>query len=427
MALSIILALVLAVAVLVLITLPRVRKGLERLRKLIREIQSGAHAALSNEALMLVVSQQIGEVRLSADPGAPSVLTDGHWEKLAGHGKGWPAGTYYKVRALAALGGDLYASLTGPRQDGPIGEVWRFSHNEWTCVGGGNTGPWQEESSVDQVFEAGNALYVAERGGVWRMKDGHWTALGDGLELDPSCGPYCFAEWQGRVVMGQWGKPRVAVLSDGGQWTYLPVPQDGWGARARTIYCLVSWRGHLYAATGTGTLSGPGATVWRFDGRTWEKVAGGGLRGSWSQSGIPFVLSLCVFQDRLIATVSRPISTPSAASNVWAFDGERWGAVAVGASPELMSASLIMNDAVVYRDRLVVATGHSVRLPAQIWELGHESCWSAVGPDDLAEPGEGDGGWWVYDLYVDGGYLYAATAGHKGAAAIFRFIPTAGI
>lgn len=392
-----------------------------RIRNYLRDLRSGALAAKEAHALLTVAVQRLGQFPPPRIDGEASVFAGGHWEQLAGSGKAWPENTYYKVRGLAVLDEDLYASLTGPQQDGSLGEVWRYSGNRWTCVASGDAGPWSGPSSVDHLFVYGGRLLAAERRCVWQLENGQWTQLGLGLEVDQKCGPYCFADWQGQVVMGQWGKPRVAVLGPDNLWSYLPDPVGGWGPGARTIYCLLSWRGLLYAATGTGKLSGDGATIWRYDGSRWEKIGGGGIRGSWSQSGIPFVLSMCEFNDCLVATLSRPDHTPAGASNVWAFDGERWGALAVGAAPRLMADSLIMNDAVTFRGRLVVATGHADRRAAQLWELGHDVAWHPVGPAELSTPGVGSGGWWVYRLLTDGRYLYAATAGHQGAACVFRF------
>lgn len=397
------------------------RRWPARIRQYMREIRAGALAAREAHALLAVAAQRLGEAKPPRIEGEASAFTGGRWEHLGGAGLGWAADTFYKVRGLATLDGDLYASLTGPRQDGPMGEVWRLSGETWSSIAGGDIGPWPGPSSVDHLFALGGRLLVAERRGVWQFEDERWTPLSQGLALDDTCGPYCFTEWGGRVVMGQWGQPRVAVLEGDGRWSYLPAPDDGWGLGARTIYCLLSWRGHLYAATGTGKLTGPGATVWRYDGARWEKIGGSGLRGSWSQAGIPFVLSLCEFDNRLVATVSRPEGTPSGLSNVWAFDGDRWGALAVGAVPRLMEDSLIMNDAIVFDGRLVVATGHSDRQAAQLWELGAGTRWHPVGPAELAQPGNGEGGWWVYRLCSDGRHLYAATAGYRGAAHVFRF------
>jgi hypothetical protein len=412
--------------VVVAIAAVMLRKHVVRVVEVLREVRSGVASAAENRALLILATQQLGQRGFPQIETNTSAFAGGQWEQIAGSGKGWPADTYYKVRGLAALDGDIYASLTGPRQDGPLGEVWQFSQNRWTCVAGGSIGPWNEPSSVDHLFSSQGYLFAAEKHGVWRMNGGTWAALSDGLDLDAKSGPYCFADWKGRVVLGQWGNPLVAVLSDNDRWSYLPLPKGGWGDHTRTIYCLTEWRDHLYAATGTGKLSGPGATIWRYDGEHWEKIAGGGLRGSWTQTGIPFVLALTAFEDRLIATVSRPVDTPSGASNVWAFDGDRWGAVGIGASPQLMSESLIMNDVVTYNGRLVVATGHADRQPAQVWELGTGETWRPVGPTELSMPGQGEGGWWVYRLFVDGPHLYAATAGHHGAAGVFRFAPSRG-
>lgn len=358
-------------------------------------------------------------------PPGPPPFTSGRWSLLAGDGKGWAADTFYKVRGLALHKGVLHASLTGPKADGPGGQVWRLSEGVCTQVGGDLASSWRaDDSFVDHLFSMDdNTLLAAEKTGVWRLSDGQWTHISQGLALDETCGPYSFATWEGQVVMGQWGHPRVAQWGTDSQWAYLPDPEGGWGAGVRTIYCLVAFKGMLYVGTGTGKLTGPASAVWRYDGTSWEKVGGAGIRGSWSREGIPFVLSLTVLGECLVATISRPDETPAGASSVWLFDGDRWGPLAAGATPALMAESLIMNDAVVYKGRLVVATGHASRKPAQVWMLNDAQCWEPVAPPELLTPSPGEGGWWVYRLHTDGERLYASTAGHRGAAKVFCFTP----
>lgn len=321
--------------------------------------------------------------------------------------------------------GILHASLTGPKADGPSGQVWRLTEKSASQVGGDVAGSWRADNSfVDHLFSVDtDTLLAAEKTGVWRLVDAHWQNISEGLELDDKCGPYGFTAWEGRTVMGQWGRPRVAVLGADARWSYLPDPEGGWGTGVRTIYCLVAFKGMLYAGTGTGRLTGPASAVWRYDGTSWEKVGGAGIRGSWLREGIPFVLSLTVFGECLVATVSRPDDTPNGASSVWLFDGDRWGPLAAGAIPGLMAGSLIMNDTVIYKGRLVVATGHATRNSAQIWMWDGAQCWQPVGPPELGNPGPGEGGWWVYRLCTDGENLYASTAGHCGAAKVFCFTP----
>lgn len=358
-------------------------------------------------------------------PLGPSPFASGGWSLLAGDGKGWEANTFYKVRGLAVHKGVLHASLTGPKADGPGGQVWRLSDDACSKVGGDLAGSWQaDDSFVDHLFSVDDhTLLAAEKTGVWRLSDGQWTYISQGLALDEKCGPYSFASWEGQTVMGQWGHPRVAQWGADNKWIYLPDPDGGWGAGVRTIYCMVEFKGMLYVGTGTGKLTGPASAVWRYDGTSWEQVGGAGIRGSWLREGIPFVLSLTVFGECLVATISRPDNTPSAASSVWLFDGDRWGPLAVCATPALMAESLIMNDAIVYKGRLVVATGHASRKPAQVWMLNDAQCWESMAPPGLLTPSPGEGGWWVYRLHTDGKRLYASTAGHRGAAKVFCFTP----
>ena len=403
----------------------RIPSWFSRLREFFRKLRLGAEAAQIMSSHTEVLLQRLGEATApQVKRGVSLFEKGGYWDLIGGDGLGWPKDTFYKVRGLVMYQGDLYASLTGPNPDGPCGEVWRQSNGIWSCVGGGSVFKAQGGySSIEHLFSARGVLLAAERSAVWQFDGNTWLSLSEGLELDLLSGPYCFAEWEGRTTMGQWGRPRVAVLDEGGRWSYLPEPHGGWGRAVRTIYAMLAYKGYLYAATGTGKFSGASSAVWRYDGKVWEQVGGSGIRGSWTRDGIPFVLSLSEFDNRLIATVSRPPGTPAAASNVWVFDGDRWGALAVGATPALMAGSLIMNDAITYFGNLVVATGHGDRQPSGIWELVSGSRWREVGPESLARSGEGDGGWWVYRLCTDGHHLYASTAGHRGAAKIFCFTP----
>lgn len=404
------------------------RRWLPRMRIEIRQLRDAARTVVILEK-QLELSYQVQMARQT--PALPiasstSPFLDGSWELLAGDGNGWQADAWYKVRGLAIHRGALHASLTGPKADGPGGQVWRLDGEDSIQVGGDLAGSWSvDDSFVDHLFSKDeNTLLAAEKSGVWQLSADSWTFMSNGLRLNEKCGPYCFAEWNGQVLMGQWGDPHVARLDKDGQWSYLPDPDGGWGKGVRTIYCIAVFKGALYAGTGTGKLTGPASAVWRFDGQQWEKVGGAGIRGSWAREGIPFVLSLTVFGESLVATISRPVDTHAAASSVWLFDGDRWGPLGVGAIPALMGESLIMNDAIVYQGRLIVATGHSTRCASQIWMFDASQNWQPVGPAELGAPAPGEGGWWVYRLCTDGHRLYASTAGHRGAAKIFCFIPT---
>lgn len=389
------------------------------------EARRAVNAIAGLQAHVDVLHQTLNQTSLpcSAGESKPSPFASGHWDLVGGDGVGWERDLFYKVRGLAVHNGLLYASITGPKPAGPHGEVWCLEMGRWTCVGSDRIGPWRSEnSSVEHLFSTSAGLVVAERRGVWLLGRGGWSFAG-GLDCGEKSGPYCVSEWRGQLVVGHWGVPRVSVMLSDSTWRDLPNPPGGWGVGARTIYSMAAWNGHLYVGTGTGKFHGPSSTVWRFDGNDWEQVAGQGIRGSWLADGIPFVLSLTPFNDRLIATLSRPPGMASAASNVWVFDGVQWGALNPGRVPKRMADSLIMNDSVVFQDRLVVATGHSTRAPAEIWELANSSEWKPVGPPRLKQHGSGDGGWWIYKLCTDGDHLYASTAGHRGAATILRFSP----
>jgi hypothetical protein len=266
-------------------------------------------------------------------------------------------------------------------------------------------------------------LYAAISAGIWRLSEGRWSDITAPLIVHAKAGPYAFASTSLGLGVSFWGEPGVALYEEAG-WRRLPNPTGGWGAGVRTVYCLAEFRGQIYVGTGTGKLSGLGSSVYRYDGQTWEKVGGGGVRGSWTAQGIPFVLSLRVFGNSLIATLSRPHHTSAAASNVWAFDGAEWRPIGVGRTPDLMGRSLIMNDALVYRRTLVVATGDSHMRRPRVWALDHEQRWHDTSGDALSDSSNTrPGGLWIYSLATDNVSLYAGTAGYQGSAKVFRFAP----
>lgn len=347
-----------------------------------------------------------------------SAFTHGRWTLIGGDGAGWEGGAFYKVRGLAWQGERLYASLTGPLSDGPRGEVWSWDRRTWRR----EKHEWGSTASfVEHLFSFHGSLYAAERGAVWKLHDGRWTSTGGELCEPGKSGGYAFAEWQGRLVMSFWGKPAVAVLY-GERWSFLPDPGEGWGANVRTVYCLHQCGSFLYAGTGTGRFAGPASSVWRFDGRNWEKIGGDGIRGSWIEPGIPFVLSLNTYGGMLIATLSRPPGTHPHTSNVWAFDGARWRAIGTGKVPLLMGQSLIANDTAVFGGRFVAATGDGFHRDAQIWELEPDQSWRPAGAENFSVPvSDAPGGYWIYRLCAADNALFAGTAGHRGGARVFRF------
>jgi hypothetical protein len=359
-------------------------------------------------------------------PPAQSAFAAGAWRKIGGDGIGWPADQFYKVRSLAFGGGTLFASLTGPTQEGPRGEVWAFADDVWRRIGGSERNSWPAEPAfVDQLTLHRGTLYAGAAQRLW-CYDGHrWADAAGPLPVTDRAGPYAFADLDQRLAVSFWGDPAVSVF-DGITCKRLPDPEDGWGANARTVYCLAVFQGALCAGTGTGRLSGSAACVYRWDGGKWEKIGGAGIRGSWTQEGVPFVLSLTAFGEQLIATLSRPAGTPAAASNVWAFDGTEWRPVGGGNTPAIMADSSIMNDAKVFNGHLVVATGDSSKRNVRIWTLDAEQNWHDVSGGALNGPvNDRPGGYWVYSLCIGDDHLYAGTAGHQGGARVFRWTPRA--
>lgn len=372
---------------------------------------------------MAVVCYQAarGSFDLAPRPDAPAGFPSGVWRRI-GEGKSWSRDDFYKIRGLAFHDGRLYASLTGPRQDGNRGEVWSWDGSMWALEGGGDRSWPAEPSFVDHLFAHGGSLYAAVGSRVWRRAANGWQVAAEVAD-DTRAGAYCFAEHNGRMMIGRWGAPAVFALDDAGRLEALPEPRHGWGKVARTIYCLQSFEGALYAATGTGRLSGEASSVFRFDGKGWEKIGGGGVRGSWAEDGIAFVLALTTFKGMLVATLSRRPGTAGAASSVWAFDGTEWRPVGVGLTPAEMGRATILNDAIEYQGRLIVATGGSDGREAGAFSFERNG-WLNIADDAFApETPSENCGYWIYRLASDGQRLYAGAAGHTGAASLFEFTP----
>lgn len=401
-----------------------VRRALPALFRLLADIRE-TRASASDAAANALVAYQAsrGTFDLAPVHGAPADFPEGTWRRIGGNGVGWPADTFYKVRGLAELQGTLYAGLTGPRQDGSRGEVWAWNGESWSHVGGG-PGSWPAEPAfVDHLIAFDGSLYAAVGAKIWRLSGGKWEVVATVSQTE-GAGSYCFAEHQGRLLTGCWGRPAVLALDRAGNVEHLPYPYaDGWEKGTRTIYCLASFGGHLYAGTGTGRLESGGSGVYRFDGQRWEKVGGNGIRGSWTETGIPFVLGMIVFKDRLVATLSRRPDAPAPSTSVWAFDGNEWRPVGVGQTPAGMANATILNDLTSFAGHLVVATGSGAGRDARLFALDKGGHWHDVSGDALRPAENGlEGGYWIYRLATSGDRLYAATAGHRGAASVFEYV-----
>jgi hypothetical protein len=276
---------------------------------------------------------------------------------------------------------------------------------------------------VDNLAIYKGKLVAAAYDGVWTYNLSKWKKIDTGLNISSKHSVYCFCEWNGKLVAGFWGKPSVAIYNND-SWSYLPSPEHGWGKNTRTIYCLSTFNGYLYAATGTGKEYGEPSSIWRFDGKKWEKIAGSGIRGSWLSDGIPFVLSMTSYHEHLVVTLSRPHRKQSpVTSNVWAFDGNTWKPLDFGKIPELFSSSSIPNHSLVFQDHLLVATGDSIHRNTEVWRWSNKKNWIPIGPliEDLSLPIKSNaGGMWIYRMCTDNkNTLYVSTAGHLGAARIF--------
>lgn len=334
--------------------------------------------------------------------------------------KDWPSTLSYKVRSLAYMEGVVYASLTGPKQDGPNGAVYAYNDGVWQAISSEKSGP---TCPIDNLYVFDKSLYAATYDGVWRYNGTSWKLCNDGLKVDKNYSIYSFTSWNGMLVAGYWGRPDIAILKNQ-KWEVIAGPSKGWGKNARTIYCMQEFQGKLFVATGTGKLTGQSASIWCYEKNKWQQIAGNGIRGSWLSDGIPFVLSLTVFNDTLLATLSRTQEQNKSSSNVWAFDGVSWCPIGVGSIPLEFADSKIANHAIDFNDNFLIATGDNMHHHIQIWQYLNGEGFCSIGLDSdniFSNTTDADKGAWIYQMCSDNKKcLYAAVAGHDGAARVLQ-------
>jgi hypothetical protein len=182
--------------------------------------------------------------------------------------------------------------------------------------------------TVWAAFSGAHAT-AAARGGVplqWELAGGlgvraSWDTAGTGIRQ-----VRVLKEWKGKLYAGLQGSAESRIGAvwrfDGATWEKVGGGGvlDSWADGAvMGVMTLAGDETHLYA--GTGAHLGQ-ATVWRFDGRAWEKVGGDGIRGGWG-ADVDCVHHLAFHRGELFAgIVAEDAGVPRAPLYRW--DGQRW-------------------------------------------------------------------------------------------------------
>lgn len=202
------------------------------------------------------------------------------------------------VYSMCWHGGQVHAGLTAENNPGAARVVkWTGSTWENVFVQGLDGAPSSYTYAGAYItFVFNGTLHVgffsrtAGHAHVWRKTAGGWVNLGCPI----ASAEYALAniEYDGKLVVAFSGDgsngPIRSYNETTGQWEQLGnIPSEWVGAAIFNHMCLDA-QGRLYLGVGgaAGKLS-----VWRLNGSTWEKVAGGGVNGSWTaplgSGGVP--------------------------------------------------------------------------------------------------------------------------------------------
>ena len=344
--------------------------------------------------------------RLFTIPDEPASRGHDHeWQLIAGDGRleSWKreAGQE-RGRALAVFQGNLYAGIGAASAD-----VWRFDGEVWERVEGrGVRGSWDAPGdaaagvgyrpelrwvNVLAVDPAGESLHAGVKNArgaqLWRFGGCRWElAGGEGdsgdWRADAYDHVYALAWHQDRLYAGMQGflstdddyQPEQGnaevFRSDGSRWERVAGEGENgsWTEEdaAMWVYQLLSVGNILYAAGGRLGASGKRwiGEVWRFAGERWERIGGEGERGSWDPDCVNLVTSLLEYQGKLVIGFNTPEAAlrQGAFGNVWAWDprAERWLELCQpvkDADDELVKSQTMFNSSLVDRGHLVLGGG----------------------------------------------------------------------
>lgn len=211
------------------------------------------------------------------------------------------------VKNIAMYDGMTWHGL-GDGLDGTVLSIGRFEGN---LIAGG-------------LFESSGSTNVSR---IARWDGGTWSALGDGFD-----GPvYAIVEYQGSLIVGgafgQSGNRSVQHIAiwDGANWSKFG------GGTNDAVYELLVVGDTLVAGgafTRTGEVSANGVARWT--GSAWQAY-GEGVSGCNSDSCLPTVLAMAVFNDKLViggnflkGDAIASDSTSGTVNGIATWDGQTW-------------------------------------------------------------------------------------------------------
>lgn len=212
------------------------------------------------------------------------------------------------------------------------GRIASWDGSAWSTLGSGMDADYHANVSVRSLAVYGGNLiaggWFSRAGGVsanaiasWNGST--WSALGSGLGTDEPNGPAVndLKVYDGRLMVGGLFKSAGGVNAKNiASWSGSVWASLGSGTSS-TVLCLAAYDDKLIAG---GTFLLVGGTevnyIASWDGSTWSPL-GSGMA---SESGNPYVATLVVYQNKLIAGGNFTTADGKRARGIAAYDGTGW-------------------------------------------------------------------------------------------------------
>lgn len=258
------------------------------------------------------------------------------WTKIGGDGinSGWSG--IQRVSSMTVYNNDLYVGLYGTANNG---QVYKWNGSAWTYVGGntvsGGYNAWPAGyEGVTGLTVVNNKIYAgmaASTGDadIWQLSGTTWTQIG-GDDLNSSWASATYEDvdsmvaYNGDLYAGLGSSTGDAEVwkYNGSSWSKIGGDDSGGGTtwtdgQYEQVRSLVVYNGELYAGLANGLGDGE---VWKYNGSTWTKSAGGGANSSWAAATVSYVPSMSIFKGKLYAAVGG-LSGSNSNPQIWSLGG----------------------------------------------------------------------------------------------------------
>ncbi len=237
------------------------------------------------------------------------------WTQVGGDGlnSGWSG--IQRVSAMTIYNNEMYVGLYGTANNG---QVYKWNGTLWTYVGGNTVGggynAWPAGyEAITSLSVVNNKIYagMASSTGdadVWQLSGTTWTQVGgDGLNSGWVAATYedvdSMVAYNGNLYAGIGTSAGDAEVwkYNGSTWTKIGGDDSGgattWSdGQYEQVRSLAVYNGELYAGLGNSTGDGE---VWKYNGSTWTKSAGGGVNSSWAAATVSYIPSMSDYKGKL--------------------------------------------------------------------------------------------------------------------------------